>query len=298
MFEVPFTRIRFLYLLLIALALSPRCQAQNMTILSSLLSPLPNGSYNLFIVAEQLIGPNGSYPLTNVYAGPLLSITNRGTNVPFQTVLSGPPLSIYTFNFLPPLDCVGETFTLFDGNASTNLNVVLAPVFLAEPQSQSLFVGDNASLTAQAAHFTGYQWQQNGTNLIEDGHFSGVTNSTLQIKNLSADDAGIYTVVAWHPTQPATSTNAVLAVFKPIQLSFARTAPPGFVRLIAGNADQSPFEAGRISKLDFYSTADLSLSFTNWVLSTNSVWLTNGVLQSDFAADGIAAGFWRVAERP
>lgn len=300
MSESLFTRIGFLWLLMIGLALSPRCQAQTTTTLSSVLSPLPNGSYNLFFIfTEQIIGPNGSSPPdTNAYQGPLLSVTNRGTNVPFQTVFSSPGESIYSFNFLPPLDSVGEAFTLSDSNASFNINIVLPPVFLTQPQSQSLFMGDNASFTAQAAHFTGYQWQQNGTNLLEDGHFSGVTNSTLNITSVTTADAGDYTVIAGHPAQPTTSTNAVLAVFKPIRLGFAPAAPPGFVRLLAGNADQSPFEAARLSNVDFYYAPDLNLSFTNWVLSTNSFLLTNGLLQIDFAANVNATGFWRVVERP
>lgn len=298
MFERRPARIGLLWLLIIGFALSPRCQAQDFARLLCDVSEAPDGTYNLFILELYVIDPMDPVPDTNAYQGPLLAITNCGTNVPFQILAQTTPRSIYLASPVSPLDSVGETFTFFDGNASTNLYVVLDPVFLTQPQSQSIFMGSNATFTAQAFHSTGYQWQMNGTNLIEDGHCSGVTNSTLKITSLSADDAGTYTVIAEHPTEPAASTNAVLAVFKPIQLGVTDNAPPGFVRIIASNADQSPFEVSRVSNVDFYFAADLGLSFTNWILCTNSVLLTNGVLQSDFATEGIVDGFWLVIERP
>jgi hypothetical protein len=46
-------------------------------------------------------------------------------------------------------------------------------------------------------------------------------------------------VVAEHPADPETSSCAVLAVFKPIVLNVSASAPPGVVRVIAGNADLS-----------------------------------------------------------
>jgi hypothetical protein len=159
-------------------------------------------------------------------------------------------------------------------------------------------VGSNATFTAQAFHSTGYQWQMNGTNLSENGHFSGVTNSDLNITSVSADDAGTYTVIAEHPTDPITSADAVLAVFKPIRLSVPDSAPPGIMRILAGNADQSPFEATRASNVQFYFTTDLSLSLTNWVLCTNSILSTNGLLQCDFFTGGIVNGFWQLVEQP
>ena len=298
MFERWPARIGLLWLLIIGFALSPRCQAQDFTRLSCTVSEIPDGTYNLFIFEQYIIDPLDPVPNTNAYQGPLLAITNRGTNVPFQTLAQIRSRNLYLASPASSLDSVGETFTFFDGNASTNLYVVLDPIFLTQPQSQSLFMGSNGTFTAQAFHSTGYQWQMNGTNLIENGHCSGVTNSTLNITSVSADDAGSYTVIAEHPTEPAASTNAVLSVFKPIQLGVTDNAPAGFVRIIASNADQSPFEVARVSNVDFYFTADLGLSFTNWVLCTNSVLLTNGVLQSDFATEGIVSGFWLVIERP
>jgi hypothetical protein len=298
MFESRFARIGLLWILMTGLVLAPKCQAQDFTRLTCTVSELPDGAYNLFVFEQYLVGPDGPIPETNTYQGPLVAITNRGANVPFQILIQNSNLSIYQASPVTPLDSVGETFTFYDGNVATNLYVALDPVFQTQPQSQSLFVGSNGSFTAQAWHCTGYQWQQDGTNLVEDGHFSGVTNSVLNITGVSTNDAGTYTVIAEHPSEPLASSDAVLAVFKPIELSFADAAPPGFVRILAGNADQSPFEAWRASNVDFYFSADLSLSFTNWVLCTNAVVLTNGVLRFDFSTAGMVSGFWRTVEQP
>jgi hypothetical protein len=298
MFERRSTNIGFFWILAIVFALSPKSQAQSITTLSCIVIYSSGGGYALFVSETHVDLGNSSTPDTNVYQGPLQSITNRGTNVPFQIRSQDLLMAIYEAFPVTPMDSVGETFTFFDGNVSTNVYVVLNPVFLTQPESQSLFVGGNASFTAQAFHSTGYQWQLDGTNLIEDGHFSGVTNASLDITGISTNDAGTYTVIAEHPTAPMTSANAVLAVFKPIRLGVAAGAPPGILRILAGNVDYSPFEASRVSNVDFYFTTDLSVGFTNWVLCTNSVLLTNGTLQCDFATEGIVNGFWQVVEQP
>jgi hypothetical protein len=298
MFELRSTRIGFLWILIFALGLTAKSRAQDITTLSCIVIEGSNGSYNLFVEETTVVGPMGPIPETNAYQGPLLSITNRGTNVPFQTVAQSSFLGIYEVSPSTPIDSIGETFTFFDGNIATNIYVPLGPVFLTQPQSQSLFVGSNGSFTAQAAHCTGYQWQMDGTNLIDDGHFSGVTNATLNLTSLSTNDAGTYTVIAENPSLSETSTNAILDVFKPILLAIPASAPPGVLRILAGNADQSPFEAPRVANVNFYFTTDLSVGSTNWVLCTNSILLTNGLLQCDFATDGIVSGFWRVVVQP
>ena len=90
----------------------------------------------------------------------------------------------------------------------------------------------------------------------------------------------------------------VLAVFKPIRLNVADSASPGMTRILAGNADQSPFEAARVSNVQFCFTTDLGAGFANWVLCTNSILLTNGQLQCDFFTGGIVNGFWQAVEQP
>jgi Immunoglobulin I-set domain len=207
--------------------------------------------------------------------------------------------AVYQYTVTTPPESLAETLIFeYTNDVFVTNEFIVSPFFLIQPQSQSLFVGTNASFVAQAIHCTGYQWQKNGTNLMDDGHFFGTTNATLTVSNITLDDAGIYTVVAQHPSQPLTSTNAVLNVFKPIELSLTQGAPPGFERLLAGNADGSPFEASRLTNVNFYSTSDVSLSFSNWVLVSNSFGLTNGNLQADLPVAVGSNQFWRAVEQP
>ena len=277
---------------------SLRGRAQTNTDLSVIIIGLTDGSCNLFVYETLVVDPSGPVPGTNSFQGALVAITNRGTNVPFQMVVQTPLLEIYAANFAPASNSLGETITLFDGNVSTNFSETLNPIFATQPQGQSLFVGRDGVFTAAALHCTGYQWQKDGTNLTNNLHVSGVTNATLYITNLTPDDAGAYTVIAEHPTDPVSSFPATLAVFKPILLSVGGDAPPGAVRILAGNADQSPFEAARVANVQLYFTTDLSLDVADWAMVTDAFYLTNGVLQCDLPSAGLSNGFWQVVEQP
>ena len=57
-----------------------------------------------------------------------------------------------------------------------------------------------------------WQWQKNGTNLVNGGNLSGATNSTLTIANVSDADAAIYSAVVSDATGSVTTSNAVLTV--------------------------------------------------------------------------------------
>jgi hypothetical protein len=57
-----------------------------------------------------------------------------------------------------------------------------------------------------------YQWQFNGTNLVNEGNISGATNNLLTINNAQTSDSGIYTVSVANLAGSVTSSNAVLLV--------------------------------------------------------------------------------------
>jgi hypothetical protein len=298
MLESKLVRISLLWMLALGSVLSPRCQARTNTDLSVAITELTDGSCNLFITETYIIDTSGPVPGTNSFQGALVAITNRGTNVPFQTVVQTGLLGIYAANFSPASNSLGETITLFDGHVSTNFFETLNPVFATQPQSRSVFVGSNVVFTAPAFHCTGYQWQKDGTNLTNNLNFTGVTNATLCTSNLTLDDAGTYTVIAEHPINPLSSLPATLSVFKPVLLSVAGDAPPGAVRILAGNADQSPFDAARVPNVQLYFTTNLTLDVADWAPVTNSFYLTNGVLECDLPTTGLSNGFWQVIEQP
>jgi hypothetical protein len=181
---------------------------------------------------------------------------------------------------------------------STDLTIDFDPYFLVQPQGQSVFVGSNVIFTVQAIHTSGYQWQKDGTNLVEDCHFIGVTNATLTISNAQPEDSGDYTVIANHPDNPATSDDAILGVFKPIQLGLTKSPFDGSYQLQVGNQDSSPVDDNELSYFTIYTTTNLNLSLSNWDVESATGVLTNGIYQVAFPDDGSPIRFWQVGQQP
>jgi uncharacterized delta-60 repeat protein len=71
-----------------------------------------------------------------------------------------------------------------------------APFIVTQPLSQTIVLKSNASISvvARGATNLSYQWQQNGTNLINGGKISGATNATLSVTSFANTNAGLYSV--------------------------------------------------------------------------------------------------------
>ena len=89
-----------------------------------------------------------------------------------------------------------------------------APVIVLQPTNQLILPGAPASFSVAAVGNTPYlyHWQFNGTNLASGINFSGATNSTLVISNVSTANAGTYSVVISNTLGSVTSTGAVLSL--------------------------------------------------------------------------------------
>lgn len=269
--------------------------------ISEVVSPVADGiHYNIFIFASDVLNPDN--PDGVVLSGTLLSVTNAGTgeSLPFSLLYSVP--SVREIDQIPatfaPDVFLPQTFTLTWSNFSTNVTIELNPVFMVEPQSQSVRAGGNVIFTAQAYHASGYQWQENGTNLVENSHFAGVTNATLTIANAQPEDTGDYAVIAENPDSPLASAAAVLSVFKPIQLSLTPSLVDGSHQLVVTHQDGSPLDTNDVSHLVIFTTTNLSFSLSSWEVATNTGIVSNGIYQVDFPADGNAVRFWQVGQQP
>ena len=93
-------------------------------------------------------------------------------------------------------------------SSNAALTVVLSP------KSQTNYASSTATFTGTAfsPESLNYQWQKNGTNLVNGGNLSGATNSTLTIANVSDADAAIYNLVVSDATGSVTTSNATLTV--------------------------------------------------------------------------------------
>ena len=96
----------------------------------------------------------------------------------------------------------------------TVFRLAVMPVITAQPQSQTQSAGATVTFLVSAISLTpmGYQWQKNGTNLVNGGNISGATTSTLTIPNISDSDAASYSVILSNSYGSATSSDAVLTV--------------------------------------------------------------------------------------
>lgn len=108
---------------------------------------------------------------------------------------------------------------------AAQLPAASAPSITTQPQSQDVLAGTNAAFSVVASGQTPffYQWLFNGTNLTNNSHWAGATNSTLTISNVTAADHGNYQVIVSNSHGSTTSSNATLNVFFPPQIAIQPT---------------------------------------------------------------------------
>ena len=83
------------------------------------------------------------------------------------------------------------------GSQSYTLIVGVVPAITVQPQNTTNAVGSSASfsVTATGSQPLSYQWQSNGTNLLNGGRISGANINELTIANVQLSDAGNYQVI-------------------------------------------------------------------------------------------------------
>jgi hypothetical protein len=115
--------------------------------------------------------------------------------------------------------------TNFAGSVTSSnavLTVAVSPVIVMQPTptNQAMAVGDTATFTVAAVGLAplSYQWQMNGTNLVDgtdpvNGDItSGSTTNNLIISNAQTTNSGSYTVIVANSVGSVTSSNALLMV--------------------------------------------------------------------------------------
>ncbi len=89
-----------------------------------------------------------------------------------------------------------------------------APTITQNPTAQNVCPGSAAVFTV-AASGSGtltYQWQKNGGNLSDGGHYAGTATTTLTVSSADANDAANYRCVVTNAGGSATSNAAALAL--------------------------------------------------------------------------------------
>ena len=91
------------------------------------------------------------------------------------------------------------------------------PVITQHPVNRSVAPGGttNFIVVATGSGTLGYQWQKNSTNLVNGGHYSGVTTSILTISNADSNDVAGYRCIVTNAYGSATSVVATLTLVNP-----------------------------------------------------------------------------------
>ncbi len=91
------------------------------------------------------------------------------------------------------------------------------PSITQHPANQTVDPGSSTSFTVAAAGTSplSYQWQKNGSNLSNSGHYSGCTTATLTVSLADSNDVANYRCVVTNPYGTATSNTATLTLAAP-----------------------------------------------------------------------------------
>jgi hypothetical protein len=116
---------------------------------------------------------------------------------------------------------VGPSYFINEVDASSTSSLIpvaapgtVAPRITTQPQSQTVLLGDSLvfSVSASGTDPLSFQWEHDGTNLFDDGEFSGSATSSLTISDAEVADAGAFSVVISNERGSATSAKAVLSI--------------------------------------------------------------------------------------
>ncbi len=137
------------------------------------------------------------------------------------------------------------------GNLVLNWVQPTTPIFVLQPQSQTVYQGSSVTFSSSAIGTPNpsYQWRFNNANI------GGATGSSYTINPVNTNNAGNYTVVASNTSGSVTSVVAVLTV------ATSQATLSGST--VTNNTFK--FTIGQVSGLNYIVQANTNLSTTNWV---------------------------------
>jgi hypothetical protein len=188
------------------------------------LAPIAANGGRLYTATWTIIDP----PV--ITAQPTNLLVLSGTSVAFGVSLTGtaPFRYQWRFNDTNQLSATSSIYSIasvatnhagkysvvITNPAGTAISSNAALTVVLSPQSQTNYASSMAAFTAIAfsPECLNYQWQRNGTNLVEGDGISGTTNSTLTIASVSDADAADYSAVVSDARGSVTTSNALLTV--------------------------------------------------------------------------------------
>jgi hypothetical protein len=212
-----------------------------------------------------------------------------GTNLVNGDITSGSTTNVLTISNVQTTNSGNYTVIVTNVVGSvTSSNAVLTatnvpPEITQPPADQTVAVGSNVTFSVYAIGTPplSYQWQLNGTNLVDGGNITNSTTTNLIISNVQlTDDGGNYTVIVTNLAGSVTSSNAVLTVTTNMGLFIMqpinqKVAPLSFANIVAAPDSGGGFilsGAGGVTNGTYYVliSSNLLLPPTNWTyIATN-----------------------------
>jgi hypothetical protein len=210
-----------------------------------------------------VVGSNATFVVNAIGMGPLSYQwrVNNGANLVNGSGISGATSNVLTISNVPTNNS-GNYYSVIVTNlagsvTSSNalLTVVSSPVIIVQPTNQAMGVGETAtfSVTAIGIAPLSYQWQINGTNLVDGGNptnrpiISGSTTNVLTISAVEVTNSGNYTVIVTNIAGSVTSSNAVLTV-----TNFATVISPQPTSQTVGVGSTVEFSIGGQAQTPFF----------------------------------------------
>jgi len=186
--------------------------------------PSDGDDYSLTASNDITMGQNLGASNVVVYAGSGNSVLV--SNLPIASVY----FSVYSYNSVN-----GTNYYNTSGAPLANIVTFGLPAITAEPPAAfTRYVGERISIPVGASPGS-YQWQANGTNLVDGARVSGSATTVLTINDLAISDAGNYTFINTNPAGSITSAPpTVVTVLEPTnssELSVLADGPCAFWRL-------------------------------------------------------------------
>jgi len=265
----------------------------------SLTGVTTNNSGNYFVVVTNSGGSvTSSVAVLTVLFPPLITlqpvnqIVFSGSEATFNMAAGGSYPEFYQWEFNGTNILRATNFIYSIPSAGTNIsgiysvlvtnavgsamssNVALSVVL--SPASRTNYAGSTATFSAPtfSPESLNFQWQQNGTNLVNGNNISGATNSVLTIANVQDVDAGVYRTIVSDAFTNLTTSNAVLTVN---DLPFIATQPQSQT-VLAGNTvifSSTAYGASPLVLQWYFNGAPVGLpiggtNFTTYTLSNVS----------------------------
>jgi uncharacterized repeat protein (TIGR03803 family) len=195
-----------------------------------------NGALTTLYTLNPLYNDDGEYPFAgliegadgNFYGTTLYSESTINGTV-FRITSAGAYTTLTTFNGSDDgaqpkaamvQDAEGNLYGTttaggpYGKGAIFRLSITSAPQITVQPSNQSVFTGTIArfNVAVFGASPLTYKWRKNAGDLTDGGRVSGAASRALTVNNVTANDAGTYSVIVSNALGSVTSAGAVLTV--------------------------------------------------------------------------------------